>query len=63
MDYENIVIKPDGIHELDKCEFVEVARLKNVTVQILQCRKCGRYSIGWLRQPDTVDDLMEEDEE
>lgn len=48
-----IVIKPDGENELDACEYVEISRLKNVTISILKCRRCGRISIGWMRQADT----------
>lgn len=62
MEYDRITIKPDGIHELDQCDFVEVEKLANVTVQILQCRTCGRISIGWLRQPNTINLLEDEDE-
>ena len=46
-------IKPDGVHELDTCNFEEVGVYKNVTVQILRCKDCGRISIGWLRQDNT----------
>ena len=48
-----VVIKPDGTHELDACDYVEINRLRNVTISILQCRKCGRIEIAWERQEDT----------
>ena len=55
----NIVIKPDGEHVLEPCMFVLEQRLKNVTVEILTCPKCGHVSIGWYRQEDT-EDITEE---
>lgn len=50
---EGIVIKPDGIHELDPCEYQEVERYANVTVSIRRCKKCGNIDIAWFRQEDT----------
>jgi hypothetical protein len=50
---EGIVIKPDGIHELDPCEYQEVERYANVTVSIRRCKKCGNIDISWFRQEDT----------
>ena len=51
--HNGITIKPDGIHPLSQHLFVEEECLKNVTVQILRCRKCGHVSIGWYRQANT----------
>lgn len=49
-----ISIRPDGIHELDACSY-EISELyRNVTVEILKCKKCGNVSIGWYKQPNTV---------
>ena len=50
---DEVVIKPDGIHPLSPHQFVEEEHLRNVTIQILRCEKCGHVSIGWYRQPDT----------
>ena len=50
---EGIVIKPDGIHELDPCVYQEVERYANVTVSIRRCKKCGNIDISWFRQEDT----------
>lgn len=58
-----IIIKPDGEHELDACEYVEVTRLRNVTVSILECKHCGHMEIAWQRQENTVEDGYEEDDE
>lgn len=48
-----IVIKPDGIHELDPCQYQEVERYSNVTISIRRCEKCGNIDIAWFRQEDT----------
>lgn len=50
---DGIVIKPDGIHELDPCEYQEVERYANVTISIRRCKKCGNIDISWFRQEDT----------
>ena len=50
---KGIVIKPDGIHELDPCEYQEVERYANVTISIRRCKKCGNIDIAWFRQEDT----------
>ena len=50
---EGIVIKPDGIYELDPCEYQEVERYANVTISIRRCKKCGNIDIAWFRQEDT----------
>lgn len=48
-----ITIRPDGVNVLDACEYVEIQRLRNVTVSILQCQKCGHIEIAWSRQENT----------
>ena len=50
---EGITIKPDGINELDPCEFEEIEKYANVTVTISRCKKCGRIDIAWEKQDDT----------
>ena len=50
---DGIVIKPDGIHELDPCEYEEIEAYANVTVHISRCRKCGKIDISWEKQDDT----------
>ena len=50
---DGIVIKPDGVHELDPCEYQEVERYANVTISIRRCKKCGNIDIAWFRQEDT----------
>ena len=56
-----VTILPDGYHPLDACDYIEVARLKNVTISILQCRKCGHMEIAWERQDNTVEEEYEDE--
>lgn len=48
-----IVIKPDGVNELDPCVYREVERYVNATVVISECEKCGHIDIAWFAQPNT----------
>ena len=48
-----IVIKPDGVNELDPCNYEEIERYANVTVSIRRCKNCGHIDIAWYRQDDT----------
>lgn len=52
---DGISIRPDGVHELDACSYEVSEVYKNVTVEILKCKKCGNISIGWYKQPDTIE--------
>ena len=56
-EFDGVVFKPDGIHELSPHEFVLDEKYKNVTVEILRCKKCGEISIGWYKQEDTEEIL------
>ena len=49
-----VSIRPDGIHEIDPCQYEVNELYRNVTVEILKCKKCGHISIGWYKQPNTV---------
>lgn len=46
---EGVEIKPDGINELDPCIYEEIEVHHNVTVRVLQCKKCGHIEIVWER--------------
>lgn len=48
-----ITIKPDGVHTMSPHTFKLAQKLKNVTIEILECSECGEISIGWYRQEDT----------
>lgn len=48
-----MIIKPDGVNELDPCIYEEIERYANVTVSINRCKNCGNIDISWFRQEDT----------
>ena len=48
-------VRPDGIHSMSPHPYILKQRLKNVTVEILNCPICGEESIAWIRQSDTED--------
>lgn len=48
-----IIIKPDGVNELDPCIYEDVEKYKNVTVIVSRCIYCGHIEISWVRQEDT----------
>ena len=50
---DGVSVKLDGIHELSPHPLKLSQRLKNVTVEILECPKCGETSVGWYRQANT----------
>lgn len=57
---DGVVIKPDGIHELDPC-FYEVSEMyRNVTVRVLKCKRCGHVEISWYAQ-DNTEKVVDED--
>lgn len=49
----NVVIKPDGVNELDPCVYVVDEVYVNVTVEISHCEKCGKINISWFKQDNT----------
>lgn len=52
-EFDGITFKPDGLHEVSMHEFELSERYRNVTIEILRCKKCGEVSIGWYMQEDT----------
>lgn len=58
---EGIVIKPDGIHELDPCTYFVAEVHRNVDVHVLRCVKCGYEEIEWERTPYTEDEYYSEE--
>ena len=57
---DGVVIKPDGINELDPCIYQTEQVFTNVTVEISKCKKCGHVNISWYKNPDTVEISPEE---
>ena len=54
---DGMTIKLGGIYEADPCRYETVERYRNVTVEVLRCKKCGHTEISWFRQEDTIDDM------
>lgn len=52
-------IRPDGINELDPCDYEEIEIHKNVDVHILRCTRCGHIEIEWIRRDDTIDEVCD----
>lgn len=46
-------IKPDGVHGLDPCIYVERQILHNVDITIGECEKCGAINIFWRKTANT----------
>ena len=44
-----------GAYEYDPCLYEEIERYQNVTVAISRCTKCGKITVDWYRQDDTVE--------
>ena len=55
---DGIIIRPDGVHELDPCEYETIEIHRNVTVEILRCKNCGNTEILWSRQKNTEDEYV-----
>ena len=56
---DGVKILPDGINELSPHMFKVKQILHNVTVEILECERCGAISIGWYRQASTYEEQEE----
>lgn len=54
---DGIVIKPDGIHELDPCVYETIETHWNVTVKVLRCKNCGHVEFSWYTQENTESEV------
>ena len=50
---EGMIVKPDGINELDPCIYEDIEMYINVTVIVSRCKNCEHIDIRWMRQEDT----------
>lgn len=50
---DGVVFKPDGVNEIDACEYELIESYENVTVEILRCKNCGHIEVVWKKQYDT----------
>jgi flavodoxin len=55
-----LVIKPDGITELDPCVYDLMEEHRNVTVKVYRCSICGSVDISWEAQEDTESTIFKE---
>lgn len=51
--FGDIIIKPDGVHELVPCVYEDIEIYVNVTVVISRCTQCGHIEMSWVRQENT----------
>lgn len=56
---KGLVIKPDGVNELDPCMYDLMEEHRNVTVKVYRCSKCGSIDISWEKQDDTESTIFE----
>ena len=56
---DGVVIKPNGVDELDPCIYETVERHTNVTVEVRRCQRCGHIDIAWYRTDETEDIYFE----
>jgi len=57
---DGMVVKPDGVNELDPCVYEEIESYRNVTVHIFKCKNCGHIEIEWEKQEDTEEIDLDE---
>lgn len=50
---DGLVIKPDGVNELDPCLYQTEQVFTNCTVEVSRCKNCGAYNVSWYRTPWT----------
>ncbi len=60
---DGLSIRPDGINELDPCVYEDIEKHTNVTVIVSKCKNCGNIDISWIRQENTEDIFMEDENE
>lgn len=49
---DGIEINVAGI-PVDPCDYELIEKYRNVTVEVLRCKKCGHVEILWRRQENT----------
>ena len=58
--FDGVAVKLDGVHELDPCIYEDIEMYTNVTVVISRCKKCGHIEISWLKQDNTEEIFVED---
>ena len=52
---QGVLIRPDGVNELDPCRYEVIETHANVSVCVLKCKRCGHVELEWKRQSNTID--------
>lgn len=47
-----LIVRPDGVNELDPCIYDEIERHSGCIVHVMRCRRCGHIEISWERGED-----------
>ena len=47
-----ITYRPDGKNEIDPCQYELIEKHRNVTVEVLRCKKCGHVEISWIKNDE-----------
>ena len=47
---DGVEVRPNGIDRLDPCLYKVIEVHKNVTVEVLRCKRCGRIELSWYRE-------------
>ena len=50
---DGMIIKPNGVNELDPCDYEEVEKHINVVVTVLRCKRCGHIELLWEETEDS----------
>lgn len=49
-----LYLDENGMFEIEPCVLEVKEVWKNVTVEVSECPVCGKVSIGWYKQPNTL---------
>lgn len=55
---DGVIIKPDGINELDPCFYQTIEIHRNVTLEVRRCVRCGHIDLAWHRQDNTESEMV-----
>ena len=58
---DGMIIKPDGVNELDPCIYETIEIHHNVTVEVNRCIHCGHVELSWYRQDNTESRMVVDD--
>ena len=47
---DGVEVRPNGIDQLDPCIYKVIEVHRNVTVEVLRCKRCGRVELSWYRE-------------